>query len=85
MTLLLACWGNDSTITVRKWGGVALELEREGREEVSGRISFQFLQLGQGNRGVRRGKEFDLCPGRGEESTVWKERTDPVSTQGSVS
>lgn len=35
MMLLLACWGNDSVITERKWGrGSALALEREGREEV---------------------------------------------------
>ena len=34
MMLLLACWRNDSKITIRNWGGSALEFEREGREVV---------------------------------------------------
>lgn len=66
MMLLLAYWGSDSKITIKNSGGLVLGSETEGREEVSGPVSFRFLKYGQRQRGVRRGKEFDLCPGRGE-------------------
>lgn len=54
MKLFLACWRNVSKITRRNWGGSPLGLEREKREEVSGRVNLRFLKSGQGNRSFKR-------------------------------
>lgn len=52
MMMMVAWWRNDSKFTVRNWGGLALGLGKEGREEVSGRVGFRYLKYGQGHGGV---------------------------------